>query len=1020
MADINAEGLNQVNDSVQNISDSLNNNSTTISDALRDGLNEIKSEILKVAVESLPIDFLNLAKKVDELTTYTKQLSTLAEESKRLTEKEADDREEDKKSGAASGWTPDKLSSKLSEKDSAPALTIINSLEELFGIKGTFILSLQDMLTTLIKPVGEKSSKKEDEKGNSGGIKVPDLNILKQYNASVKELDKLFGGILKVFFKNKKPRFSEEEIKTIQDTSKAFIEVGKAFNFISTATKSIITVGLLMIPALILLPIVTLFTTNVSLFIDNFSIDKEKTKEVAIVATGLNTVFYNLTVAAGFAIMAGILAIPAAIMVIPIVLFMLSVSLLVVVSKLIKEPDIVSLQIKATNLQLLLGSLFVGAALAIIVGIIAVPAALGVLLLSIFMLTIIVLGIVANIALGFMPQLLLVSVMITVSAILLLIAVTAVSLITIDKLMAVIIGVLVITVLIGLFAILGAISLFALPFLAIFMATAIVIAITMVFFLITLHLIAKVITFMNENLKGDGTGIGSPVDALLMLMGAMIPVALLMVAFAIMGLLALFVLPLLINFMMASIMIAITMFAFDFALKTLVGILKYIDANLSDNKKPDKTGSMLDTILGLVFVLLPMAILMVGFFFLGLLAIICILPMLGLLLFSVIAMNALPLFQQSLHLLFQTLQVAADLIKGEAPTGGIIGAIIGFVDEHVAPGLGSMIGGMVVVLGKMLSLIIIMIALVILGLIAAAAGLGMKGLEYFAESMARTLPQFIAALPLIADLLDAVEKVNRKILGLPDEKEERTGFFDNIKGFFKDAAQSVIGGIQALGKWASLAVLMLTLGAVGVTALVAVPGIEALGRAGEALGRGIPGFVTGFRDLPELLNIVGNRNLRNLDENSFAPLINIMNMLSRVGQNMRNDSGIAAIAESTNLFRLSLEENILTPVSRLDPAVEKLNRLKTATAELNAELKKLTTENRGAIETLADIGTNSGSAAMRVTPRTSSSSTPVTSEGFPMESDPNTEHLVQIKDDVRGIAEKVINNNTSWAAKPAT
>jgi molybdenum cofactor biosynthesis enzyme MoaA len=156
MADLSSEGLAQINDSLDGLNDSIESSSSSLVDALKEGLNEIKEEILKVAVESLPVEFTNLAKQVEELTTYSKTISRITEEMQEDAKEKDGDEKVTNKTGPANGWTIAKLASKLPEREAAPALTIINSVEQLFGTKGSFLISLRDMLTTLLKDGGSK------------------------------------------------------------------------------------------------------------------------------------------------------------------------------------------------------------------------------------------------------------------------------------------------------------------------------------------------------------------------------------------------------------------------------------------------------------------------------------------------------------------------------------------------------------------------------------------------------------------------------------------------------------------------------------------------------------------------------------------------------------------------------------------------------------------------------------------------------------------------------------------------
>jgi uncharacterized protein YcfJ len=163
--------------------------------------------------------------------------------------------------------------------------------------------------------------------------------------------------------------------------------------------------------------------------------------------------------------------------------------------------------------------------------------------------------------------------------------------------------------------------------------------------------------------------------------------------------------------------------------------------------------------------------------------------------------------------------------------------------------------------------------------------------------------------------------------------------------------------------------------------------------------------------------------LKNADisRGDFDKLTMVMNKLGEVGAGFRsNVAKIEAIRTTSEMFKLSIEENILQPVMKLDPAIEKINSLKDATRDLNIELKKMATENKGALSTvmgnggnqsvLGKIGSGIGNVVSSV------------ANGLSGGDDDNKYRdsmLEYIASDVHGIAQKTITNNHSWTDNTA-
>lgn len=1118
MSDLSIEGITQVNNTIENLNDTVENGNASLADTFKDGIKELKEQILKVAVDSLPKDFLDVAKNVEKLTTYTTQISNILDESRKEKEKENVRNSENEKMGASNGWTPDKLASKVPEREAAPSLTIIQSISDLFGDKGTFFLGIKDLLSSIsdttnkseipeffdtsgiftttiknlfsnfsssnsslsnldsyfsdkgiftlaiekiLKPLLDTGTVTKKPKQNDSGEDLKGLNTktIDEYSEGMRKLNKLFGRILGVFFYGNQPKFSQEQIKSIEITSKVFEQIGIVFEGVSKSVKSVIFAGPLAILATKFLPMIDNFialSADLILKFKEYNISEEDTKSLMVVTNSLVTIFSQIIQAELNAIIAGLLAIPAAILILPILTFVASTVLLMKVFSFIPDTVAAKGAEKAKNLNIFFESIAKAELYAIMAGVLAIPAAIFAPFIIIFVNSVsttmelvnfidladvsesakrmssieslfndILMAEIKSIAAGILALpaaifLLFVSTFLVSVGLLLTIADTFLKK---EKLARLNTDLILLNISLGLILVSEGLSIGA-GILAIPAIVGVLLISVFLLGIVLLGLIAKlalgnVITLTVVSLLSivvmKGFSISIPIVAalaplLVQTLIGMATIAVFMVGMVAIGLLASFAIGSLLALTVASLLTLATLTLFKLSLMKLVEINKYLNDNLRSDETGFKTGTVLDSVLGFLFALLPMALIMVGFFFVGLLAIICILPMLGLLLFSLIAVTALPMFAQSLVLLFDVITQASDLIKGEAPQGGILDALYG-LPEPIGGTIKAVVG-ILSFLGKLVPLILILVAIGVIGILAGVVSLALVGLETFAKTMATSIPQLISGLELLPNLLETVERVDRQLKGMPAEKEEREGF-GKVIGFFKDVGSNIVGSIGALGKWASLVMMMMSIGAVGIASAAAIPGLKSLQAIGNALGEGIPGLVAGLTSIPSLLSLMATTNV---NESDFNKIKIIISSLSRIGAGIKNDvANIEAIKTASETFKLSLEENILQPIMRLDPAITKLNSLKTAAAELNAELKKLTSENKDAVSTLVDIGSSASNRSGVVGVSTTRTNQDQNNASENMGYSKQDTLLEFISEDVHGIAQKLIQpQNVSW------
>jgi predicted HTH domain antitoxin len=1087
MADLSTEGLNQINESVKGVGDGVSQASSTVADAVKEGLHEIKEEILKVAVQSLPREFLDLAKQVELMTTYTQKINQLTEDRNKKDDEEKAEKKSDDKPGTPAGWSPEKLASKLSERESAPALTIIQSINDIFGEKGFFIGALEGMLKSLLTVQDQvKKPKEEKDKPNNADLKGPDDKLIGQYSAGIKKLDKLFGNILKTFFKSGKPRFSEEQIKTIETTAKIFSNLSVAFSAISITTRNVIVAGMLAPLAIKIMPGINEFVYATGEVIREFresGLDSKEVKEIAEISKGLHSIFESIMKAEIFAIAAGILAIPAALMALFVSFFIASSSIIIRVFDLIDLVKVTESAAKATALNTIFKNVMLAEIFALAAGVLAIPAAIMALLVSFFVIS-------SSIVVKFFDFINLKSAADAA------IKATALNIVFKNIMLAEIFAVAA-----GTLAI-PAVLLMPVLLLSI-LGMAILLEVFDAFFkipdlIITQFKVSILAGIMLTLIIIEGLALVGGALAIPGIIGIAL-MAVFMVGVFLLSMVANLVIGSIVSLVVVSLMIFVAMLGMGLALKAVVDIKKFIETNLSNNAEAPGTGTFLDSILGLMFALMPMALIMVGFFFIGALAILCIIPMLGLLLFSVIAMNALPLFQRSLVLLFDIIKNSTKLIGDMVPKGGFLEAV-----SDAFPPLGTVIG-LVAFLGSIVALIVVMIGIAVLGLVALATSYAMVGLKKWAEDAKNTLPAFGESLPMVFNLakeagkllgdmvpkggiLEAIGKaipplgtviglmaflgnmfslimimVSITVLGLValaasaamdglkkfgvvapsaleslgkalpllgtvitaaetawksmagTEEKEGNGFMSLIGKI--PVIGDVVESFSVIGKFVNLAKVMIGLAVIGLIANGTEESIKTLKTAGEAMGVGIPGIVTGLKQMPALSTELSRVDIGAL-EKQMKKLTPLVNALGEVGAGFKtNAANIEAIKSTSEAFKVSLTDNILKPTMQLDPAITKLNELKSAAKGLNEELKKMASENKDALVSLGSISSGGENGAVLSARSSTSYSASVPMSG--RNESPDNEILSYIAGDVHGIAQKVITKETkSWADKP--
>jgi len=129
---------------------------------------------------------------------------------------------------------------------------------------------------------------------------------------------------------------------------------------------------------------------------------------------------------------------------------------------------------------------------------------------------------------------------------------------------------------------------------------------------------------------------------------------------------------------------------------------------------------------------------------------------------------------------------------------------------------------------------------------------------------------------------------------------------------------------------------------------------------------------------------------------------------------------LATIANKASEFeniKLNIEECIVAPLLQLEKPISKLTEVRRAVGELNSELSKLTKDNKDTLKSLGQIGNSTPSAISSVLGKISGFFKKGDSQESSSMGENKEDPLETIAKDVRGIAEKLIKNNTSWTDK---
>ena len=917
-------------------------------------------------------------------------------------------------------WTADDLAAKMPSKIAAPALMLGTTLNQLLGENSTFISSLTQLKDAILpilenmKTVkspgaaagGDKKGAEEAAGGEGNKFAAPNPAQLLAFKLALFELGFIMDALKKAFIdpKTGEPRISEKEIKVIQESILAINLIATVFINLQKALFSALLIGALVIPAIImtLLAAVWVLITWVIIKILTSKVF-ENTSKAAAAAINIATVFSQLREAILNSLIAGVLAIPAVIASIFIMVWLLFTMVIVGILNLISP--LLETAVNASRILEKIASNFLNTLILLTVSVLFIPFALiGIIGMLAIM---IIMTVIAAIGMVLLPMLIVLdkSVVGTMFSATLMYFLTMVLLaLSVPFIIPAIIGMIGMLLIMVAFTGIGILATIALPFIGAILVVAILMAITAVALLITLTVLKKLLDFVKEmsNNAPPAPNMSNPMFAFAMqVLFTLLPIGLIIIAFAILGIIAIIAILPMIGLMLFSIFAFIGILMLGLVVKALFDLIKIItDQTSGENPAVNAISqafpalgpfssliAILLMVVGLIFVVLGVAIL-------GIVATLAMPFMIGLLIFSVLAIPALNNLANVITALSAVVLAVRGFGKGEDEnnTGGILSKI---------PGLGEF-ASIISMLGTIIGLIFIIGALGILGLVATAAALPMAGLRRFSQLASEALPELASAIQALGPLLQNVNTVN----AIAQSGGDSGGLFGSIAGFFGGSNAKLAVQIGMLGG------IIEALGEIGGIAGKEGKNFSDLANVSGSLKAALIGLNDGFRYLGPLMY-----SSQGITEKQMKDIGKIVQTIVPITKDL-----ITISMNSTQYkgFRTNIEENIIQPLLQLDSPIQKLARIKDEVKNLNSELSKLAKDNKDTLKAISNINNSSATGLSTFIAKLPSIFKSATNNNNNSEvKDYSNDPLSSIAKDVKGIAQHLIKKDSvSWTDEP--
>lgn len=443
-------------------------------------------------------------------------------------------------------------------------------------------------------------------------------------------------------------------------------------------------------------------------------------------------------------------------------------------------------------------------------------------------------------------------------------------------------------------------------------------------------------------------------------------------AFGLLGMAASFLIVPMASLAFVSAMMLASIFLLNIVVDQLAILIKNVEAKFPKKSGGEQSGIL--SVIGSTFmdamsIISPLIGVMLAFGVLGLISIFLLIPMLGLMAFSglaVLAMMGMVLVVDNLAAVMKTTDKVFGLGKSENE-GGILG---------VAGAIGGTILSLISAVLKFSSLIIVVALIGVLGLVASWALSTLPALNNFSNSLSSTMP---ALESVIKGIGNVVSTANQVFSSLAPKEGTVIGDILGTLGL-----GSIAGMISAMNTMMGLICMFLYLSGVGFVASKTVENLQKIPAAANALNSGANALSQAISSSKKLFELAGSKEDMKIMKKTFDSFDGIFKSFGKLGktgeknaknyQDLENSSkllGKSASALTTALtninqvldvktntgnFKLSIEDNIAAPLMGLDKPISKLEKVTTEVKKLNTELTKLSKDNRDTLKGIGSIG----------------------------------------------------------------
>lgn len=443
-------------------------------------------------------------------------------------------------------------------------------------------------------------------------------------------------------------------------------------------------------------------------------------------------------------------------------------------------------------------------------------------------------------------------------------------------------------------------------------------------------------------------------------------------AFGLLGFAASFLIAPMASLVFVSAMMLASIFILNVVVDQLSLLIKNVEAKLPKKSGGEQGGIL--SVIGSTFmdamsIISPLIGVMLAFGVLGLISIFLLVPMLGLMAFSglaVLAMMGMVLVVDNLAAVMKTTDKVFGLGKSENE-GGVLG---------IASAIGGTILGLISAVLKFSSLIIIISLIGVLGLVASWALSTLPSLNNFSTSLSSTIPALESAVKGIGTV---VSTANNVFSSLAPKEGTVIGDILGVLGL-----GSLAGIVSAMSSMMGLICMFLYLSGVGLVASKSVENLQKIPAASNALNAGANALSQAITSSKKLYELAGSKEDMKTMKKTFDSFDDIFKSFGKLGKTgeknaknyqdlessskllgksasalttaLTNINQVLDVKTNTGNFKLSIEDNIAAPLMGLDKPISKLEKVTSEVKKLNTELTKLSKDNRDTLKGIGSIG----------------------------------------------------------------